>query len=391
MENFLQPHSPFHAVWTRHVLPFCIFRAFLHPANYACVETVSKAFVMIDSIENFIRTWMQHHDLGQIIIAHSLPCRLPGPFGNVCRLYHQYQAVKLMCLFLLQTQETLKQVVVAGSFPMLCEAQRIGNGNWRPNDIDIFVFERAHLCLVGELFIAMVLEPMGFRGTKSTWKTSFQRKTAEEVTDSIHTPEGKSGSFQDDSEYAPDLPFPLLSESQIRNLASQWIRKYAKKTHNKKLHNFLLSETQGDYDLDPNGVLHTLWQTLDHVPPELRSPSYQVVESIKILPQLHFNENANQLATLIPINVIYIMKRNVRDSSADAREFVCNGFDLAACCVSLTVRQDLQFELQCFNDAAFAIRKERLRFTPCAFATQGDSVSITMARVLKYVQRGAAW
>ena len=294
-------------------------------------------------------------------------------------MYQQFRATRLLCSFLHHLQETVDDAVIAGSFPMYClccllhPTERL---HWRPNDLDIFVFCPDSVDTIVNLYKKMVLSPLLLQDERQDWDASF----------SARLEEARSSDDGGNRVVAPAFPFRPMERPQILPRVQAWVEDYES-----DLKGFLARHTGNDFEADPRGVLEALRQTPARVPAVLRRQCYRVVETVKVVPQSTVLSGACSSFKLLPLNLIYIQKNDSAEAITDPAAFVCRGFDITACCVTLRLRSDFAVYVKSYGGANHAVSTKSLVFTPSSFAVEPSSVSVQMARVLKYIQRGFGW
>ena len=96
-------------------------------------------------------------------------------------------------------------------------------------------------------------------------------------------------------------------------------------------------------------------------------------------------------AALLPINIIHV--ELIQDCAqevdeADIRACVCNNFDQAACCMTLSVSSEFEYEYRGFDGAADCLLRRRLVLRPQAFSCHPTDITKQMDRIRRYVERG---
>ena len=136
--------------------------------------------------------------------------------------------------------------------------------------------------------------------------------------------------------------------------------------------------------------IHELKQTHLQISKSWRPRPYTIESSVR-LHCLRGNESLRYNSVLRDVNIIQIAPTSANAIHTDPAEFICSGFDINLCCVSLRVEENLSYTCTEYYNAAEALNTGRLELRNCAFQQPPYKVSRQMERILKYVQRGFRW
>ena len=295
--------------------------------------------------------WLWSHERGR------------GRAKEIVPTYSQYYAAHLMRLFLRRVLLQNKDVVIAGGYPAAMYAESQNMVTWRPNDVDIFVFNDDLMITLEGLYRDMVASPLGRDLRQRKWRKY-------KSWDAVSTFEEKSSdedALKDDKRRRNGDPSNVDSRSALVERIGLWL------------------ETQ-----PKERKVTSAWKQVEvvsqHLPVQLRPQQYRVLNT------MHLSLEHNAWFATLPINLIRV-ESEVRPFPEDLPAFICGNFDIRLCCVALTrIADNLIFsEFREFNNAFTALKSRTLSLTTCAFSCQRTSVSYQMHRLAKYAQRGYSW
>ena len=90
------------------------------------------------------------------------------------------------------------------------------------------------------------------------------------------------------------------------------------------------------------------------------------------------------------IHIILVERLQLSDTAINA-EFICETFDMRQCAFTLTVSDQLDFEIVGFGDAVDLARRHRMRYNATAFSAPREPVSRQIFRTRKYHMRSMSF
>ena len=259
----------------------------------------------------------------------------------------------LMRLFL-HAASSATNCVIAGGFATckFMEQQQHDRVTWTPGDIDIFITSEDTGALLLECFRETVATPLGVEVTERI-SHRYPDEDDEESSASLSACE-------------EDVP------NTLHDAVSEWITG--------------LRASDSD-------ASQRLWGILEILPKWFAPPSYEIIKTTKtefedpIVPVI--NPIARfSVASLLPVNVIYIRMLSEAEDPRDLADIVCSNFDMAQCCVSVSVGEEGEYHTRCFSSAIEALSQERIIFEHRAFCMGPNAVEVQMRRIRKYIGRG---
>ena len=366
-------HSPVVRLLKDRIYSLCMTTCLLLPADLARLEMIAVAFVRAEPVRAFMHRWLHQHAF-TLCIGESLhDCGFSEDIdsGNARVVYKHFMCMRLMCRFFHQVLCSIPNSVIAGSFPAACYYRRYHSSCWKPNDVDIFIFNETEIASIESMYSSCVLAPFGFDVLRSKWMASFSDRSSSDAT--------STASSQD----TPPVSTSLLEASQVRVYVQEWVTRYER-----RLVAFLRGFSTDDFERNPHGIVRTMRMAVHHVPDPVQPQSYRVVKSIKLRPDA---PSSTSSPALLPVNLILVQRQVPDDVSVKPNAFICAGFDITACCVSLLVKENLDFDFEVFEGADDALQHRHLKLKGNAFATQSHSVQVQMSRIYKYITRGFNW
>ena len=248
-----------------------------------------------------------------------------------------YRADMLLRGFLRYVLQWPNQVVLAGSAGTAMLLNKLGvPRDWRPHDIDIFVTAERRVHHVEDAYVAGVLKPLGCKH----WEQATQL-------------------FKHDNEDHPrEVAAPEVFVRELRGAAAE--------------------------------AFEELRELIEEGPADGRNASYEVLQTVNLLPQLPENGLRAVLSTFVrPLNIVLIRAPVSPGKAMDLASCVRGGFDLVPCAVTVTMEEDLRFRCTCDVRTLAAARLSLLFFNAEHFRRRSrDDVPKLIERVRKYAGRG---
>ena len=304
-----------------------------------------------------MQNWLMFHER----------CRFPQ---NMCMflLHHEYNASRIMRLFLREVLCNFQGAVIAGGFAASRFSQYQYHETWRTNAIDIFVSTKEEVKAIICLYKSKVAKPLSqifFVTERMFSDTSLEESQIE--GEERHSLIGR-GTQQQRRE--------SLNINLLHSRILDWIDGYPLASSSEAI--FLK-----DGGLEAEDI-HMLHETLANLPDTFGTSNYKIQSTHKMhMPRA-------KLAAVIPVNVI-LMKPSCPTAYLENRaRYVCSSFDITLCSVALeeisSTLDILRFSY--YNDSDLALRDKKLILTRTAFL---HCLPMQMKRILKYLRRGYRW
>ena len=312
----------------------------LHRLQMLCTHTAHAA----PSVKTF-KSWLRCNDT----IQPNRICRLPR------RLYVQYNASRLLRLFLRAITIQIPTAVIAGSFAASMYLKSIGlRCSWRPNDIDIFVFAEKHMQHVWQLYFQLFVGTLGFSAARRG------RRVVRILPRRVR--------YEEEELFFQYTRFSSVAKgNQTRMECSRAIHAFLQEKDFRNLH------------------VHSLLRNIElHLPQTFCQREYRIINVEKV------TLKGDAPTTNFPVNVIVVEPFN---DVVDFKRFICESFDISLCSVAVeTINDELQFtKFGGFNNAFADLRKNKLRLMSTSFALNAGGIYHQMNRVSKYLERGYSW
>ena len=315
-----------------------------HRLQMLCAFTADAA----PSVRTF-ESWLRCNDT----IQANRICRLPR------RVYVQYNASRLLRLFLRAVTIHIPTAVIAGSFAASMYLKSIGvRCSWRPNDIDIFVFAEKHMQHVMQLYVQLFVDTMGGR---------LLRVGARRGSRVVQFGARRVRSEEEELSFQYTRFSSVAKGNQTRMECSRAIRAFLHEKDLRKLH------------------VNSLLRNVElHLPQTFCQREYRIIDVEKM------TLKGNAPTTNLPVNVIVVEPFN---DVVDFKRFICESFDISLCSIAVErINDELQFtNFGGFNNAFADLRMKKLRLMSTSFAINAKGIHHQMNRVSKYLERGYSW
>ena len=280
---------------------------------------------------------------------------LPG----IHRIYREYHASKLQRCYLHRLRAMESPCVVAGGFASAMFLAQASVCAWHTNDIDIFVGDKDIFKRLLHLYKEVLADPLHLQVQTSFWSRARGSDEECEYPHFLKSPRERWHGEYEESRAVP-----------LRERIEDWLQMA------------LIEET-----ITPS-MHKVLARVREFVPVEPTPQTYVIQATLRA----HCSSAQHDVPqALVPLNIILVTLPHHITSEPAAASFICNGFDITACCTALMVNDDLSFTFLEYHKAFDALLHAELILRPPAFAGETRSVSAQMRRLIKYLQRGFHW
>ena len=339
------------------------------------LEHVSTEFLHSRSAKEHFRQWLQRYENCRGAIRQT-----------VGALYREYHAARVVRRFLRGITQNRRDLVITGSFASARYLESHGLEAWRPGDIDIFVVEEQVAAAVEAEYVEALKVQLSLDTVRRGWAPEDGK--CEGAVGSLAFADKNGLSIPIDSRWTP---------RDLRIAVRKWLMEYSEAHEHQSYSE--AHEHEGDAcedvmhaetDMSLTARLREMQRVLVNLPDDPQPSMLKICSTVRLTPATRTTEQRKMgmPAALLPINIIYVQLLQEGSEIKDIRECVCNNFDQAACCMTLSVSSDFEYECQELNDAADCLRRRLLRLRPQAFSCQHSDVEQQMQRILKYVTRG---
>ena len=339
------------------------------------LEHISIDFLDSCPAKKHFRWWLRQYE----------NCR-----GAICQdveaLYLEYHAARVIRRFLHSITQKHRSLVITGSFAAARYLESHRLEAWRPGDIDIFVLDKEVGTAVETEFIDTLKTQLCIDTARHGWTPEDGQ--CENAVGSLAFIDIDELSNTSRSHWTPRA---------LQTSVAEWLVSYSEAARHEE-------EDTCEYamvdEADPSSTnrRREMQRVLSNLP-EYPQPSTLTIWStvrltpIQWLPGMR-NPKRKKMgmpAALLPINIIHVeLRPDCAEEAveADVRECVCNNFDQAACCMTLSVSSEFEYEYRAFNGAADCLLHRRLVLRPQAFSCHPTNITKQMERIQRYVDRG---
>ena len=296
-----------------------------------------------------METWLAHHE------NRRFPSNM-----SMSLLHEEYNASRIMRLFLRAVLCEFPGAVIAGGFAASKFLQYAQLQTWRTNDIDIFVSTEEEMQALISLYDARVVEPLGHSYDLKTYE--FSDISYEECRinrEEAHPPKRRR------------IQWPNINS--LRSSVLAWIDGYPSVKYS-------FPDVRG-LDAEEEYMLH---QTLANLPDRSVTSNYKIVYTLKMdMPRA-------KIVTALPVNLILMEPSCPKSYLENRARYVCSNFDITLCSVALKeIDSELvTFRFSHYKESDSALREKKLVLTRTAFH---HNLPMQMRRILKYLRRGYRW
>ena len=329
------------------VLPRCDEVYMLTGAERWHITSIARGFLQQKKVLVEYRRWLCKQESGRGFF-------LPG----ILIIYREYHASKLQRCYLRRLCTLSHPCVVAGSFPSAMYLNQTSSCGWSPNDIDIFVGDKTTYGYLLGLYREMVVNPLQLQERSTYWSQSNDINENCEYPNLVQSPRRWNALDRDHRA----LP--------LRERIGYWLQEAL------------------DREIITYALYESMTRIYEFLPALFIPQTYSVCATLQIL---CLRGRSDVPKSLVPVNIILVNLPTRIDCASAAASFICNGFDITACCVALQVNEDLSFTFQEYNNAFDALRNNKLILRPSAFCGGARNVPAQMRRLSKYLQRGLRW
>ena len=311
---------------------------YLTSASTLCLFAyASTAFRRAQPLDIMCRRWLRCQESGR----GSLWAR-----SDV--MYREYHAARLLRCFLQRVGSGYPNAVISGSYALAMFLESEYGCAWRPLDIDVWTCSLEGVDYISQLFVDMVLTPLGVGATCDSWSLASLRAESDR--------DGEAERRRSVPDVCP------MKHACVRTDVRDWLTMYS----------------SSNWNVDTND----LFATLDHLPRRFQARSLLITSTEVVKP---VRRRKFLPACILPINVISV---DIGDQP-DLGAAICSNFDLSACCIELRVENDHRFTFRCHGTARSDALGGVLRLMPCSFASGQPHAQ--MYRIAKYLERGFSW
>ena len=339
------------------------------------LEHISIDFLASCHAKGHFRQWLQRYE----------NCR-----GTICQdveaMHREYHAARVIRRFLRSITHEHRSLVITGSFAAACYLESHGLEAWRPGDIDIFVFDKEVGTAVETEFKDTLKGQLCIDTARLGWTP--EDGNCENAVGSLAVVDIDGLSHPSRSHWTPRA---------LHDAVAKWLVSYSEAHGHGEEEDTCEDAIHDEADPSSTTRLQEMQRVLSNLPEDPLPSTLRICSTVRLTPvrSIAGMRNPKQKkmgmpAALLPVNIIHV--ELIQDCSqvadvADIRECVCNNFDQAACCMTLTVSSEFEYEYCGFNGAADCLIHRILRLRPRAFSCHPTDVGKQMGRIQKYVER----
>ena len=306
---------------------------------------------------------------------------------DVEALYHEYHAARVIRRFLHRIAQKHQSLVITGSFAAARYLESHRLEAWRPGDIDIFVFDKEVSTAVETEFIDTLKRQLCIDTARHGWTP--EDGPCENAVGSLAFLDIDELSRTSRSHWTPRA---------LRTSVSKWLESYSEAHRHEEEEEACEDVAVGEADTSSTTTRQEMQRVLSNLPEDPQPSTLRIWSTVRLTPIRRIpgmrnprQKNMGMPAALLPINIIHV--ELIQDCAqevdeADIRACVCNNFDQAACCMTLSVSSEFEYEYRGFDGAADCLLHRRLVLRPQAFSCHPTDITKQMDRIRRYVERG---